>query len=153
MKKAFQDVNIKLKESLFLVGFTGEGKTTNGHLLSGCTLLASEPDDPRDTQLKITPIDNDSRQIGQSLVHSTTTLPNLFLRFKQQPQDVTDEDENYLDPFGMLTPIPQGFIANDDSMSERSRVSYGLRDDGFGNLERDPDAGELVKYIWDTPGF
>ena len=47
------------------MGFTGEGKTTSAHFLSGNILNVTEPDDENECQLNIQPLnkDGDTRKI------------------------------------------------------------------------------------------
>ena len=59
------------------MGFTGVGKTTMSHILSGAMVKTGMYDD-ENPNLPISAIDdNDERQIGMSKLYSTTKVPNL----------------------------------------------------------------------------
>ena len=66
------------------MGFTGVGKTTLSHILSGSMVKTGMIDD-YNPHLPISAIDDDDeRKIGMSKLYSTTKVPNLFIRYQNQ---------------------------------------------------------------------
>ena len=64
MNECFKNKNIKLKECLFLMGFTGVGKTTMSHILSGSMVKTGVIGDD-EVNVPISAIDDlDERKIG-----------------------------------------------------------------------------------------
>ena len=63
MFKFTEDHNIKIKQCMFLIGFTGCGKTTLGHILSGANIKTGMYDD-ENPDLPISPVvEADTRKI------------------------------------------------------------------------------------------
>ena len=73
------------------MGFTGVGKTTLSHILSGHMVKTGMIDDDN-VNMPISAIDDDDeRKIGASLIYSTTKVPNLFIRVFQSNDQQYDQ--------------------------------------------------------------
>ena len=61
MKDCFKNQNIKIRCCMFLMGFTGVGKTTMSHILSGSMVKTGMYDD-ENPDLPISAIDDDDQR-------------------------------------------------------------------------------------------